>query len=479
VRSSASVLGSIGFGAFVSVLAAALAAGMSWYLYDYTAGLLAGQLRERLLTVARTQASQIDLDDVRALQEPDDWKTPAWERLVGQLKRAKDRNPDVVYLYLFRRSADDPDALEFVADAESLDPFANTDDDPANDVDANGDKKIEPDGADKLQWPGQPYPEPPEEAFLAFSGAAISREPYVDDWGSVLTAYEPLHDERGRPVAVLATDIRTVDFRAATLSFLQPFLLFMGFLIVLLLALAFSLLYLWRRQVAVLQEVDRRKDAIISLVNHQIVGPLNGIGWMLEEIGPRLPKEWTKEAKTLQTSVADVVELASSMLIFARAQLGRLDAHPEPGDAAVLLREVADLARVAAERKGVTLEAELPEPPLPARIDRKLLRTVLDNLLSNAVKYTPSGGKVTFKAETSRSRLYVRVEDTGIGIPLEQQARIFENGFRAGNVGEIPGSGFGLYIVKAAAEAQGGTVSFASTPGQGTTFRVEIPLPPQ
>jgi signal transduction histidine kinase len=109
------------------------------------------------------------------------------------------------------------------------------------------------------------------------------------------------------------------------------------------------------------------------------------------------------------------------------------------------------------------------------RGDRERLRQVLRNLLENAVKYSPAGEAVDVRARAEDGRVLVTVEDSGPGIPAEQHGLIFERFGRA-NVGlGKPGTGLGLFIARSIAEAHGGRLSVASTPGQGATFTLELP----
>lgn len=199
------------FGGAVVLLAIIVTATFSWLLYEHTVNLLTDNLRQRLLSIGITQASNISYQDLAVLREQDDWKKSEWQRVVRQLKAAKDSNENIVFMYIFRKKASDPEQMEFIADAESLNPYANTDNNPKNDVDANGDGVVEPDGADQLQWPGQEYPSPPAEAFAAYSQALTNEELYLDAYGEVLTGYAPIKDGNGKTVAVLGTDIKAVN----------------------------------------------------------------------------------------------------------------------------------------------------------------------------------------------------------------------------------------------------------------------------
>jgi signal transduction histidine kinase len=114
-----------------------------------------------------------------------------------------------------------------------------------------------------------------------------------------------------------------------------------------------------------------------------------------------------------------------------------------------------------------------------ACLDEKLLRQILTNLLSNALKYSPDGGKIYFELAFAQDTVTFRIQDEGIGIPLKDQAQLFEVFYRSSNVGTISGTGLGLAIVKRCVDVHQGQISVESNVGVGTTFIVTLPLKPQ
>jgi len=114
---------------------------------------------------------------------------------------------------------------------------------------------------------------------------------------------------------------------------------------------------------------------------------------------------------------------------------------------------------------------------LIVRGDRIRIAQLLANLVSNAVKFTPPGGRVDVGARLREGRVVLEFADTGIGIPEEEQQKMFQRFFRSTTAAAyaIQGTGLGLVIAKAITEAHGGSISFTSRPGLGTTFRVELP----
>jgi signal transduction histidine kinase len=124
----------------------------------------------------------------------------------------------------------------------------------------------------------------------------------------------------------------------------------------------------------------------------------------------------------------------------------------------------------------VELTTRIADVPLVAGEVVRLAQ-LLDNLISNAIKFTPSGGRVSVCLDLHEGLVQVEVSDTGIGIPESERERLFERFFRSQTALErqIQGTGLGLYISKAIAEAHGGRIGVRSTEGEGTTFLVELP----
>ena len=109
-------------------------------------------------------------------------------------------------------------------------------------------------------------------------------------------------------------------------------------------------------------------------------------------------------------------------------------------------------------------------------LDKRLMLMITENLMSNAIKYTPEKGTVKLDVKLENHSLKIVISDTGCGIPKQDQDKIFGKLYRASNVRNVDGNGFGLYVVKGAVEAQDGNISFRSEQGEGTTFYVELPF---
>jgi signal transduction histidine kinase len=146
-------------------------------------------------------------------------------------------------------------------------------------------------------------------------------------------------------------------------------------------------------------------------------------------------------------------------------------------DLAGVARESVAAARPAAEAKGITLDFET-DGPAPLHADGARLGQVVDNLVSNAIKFTPDGGRVSVHVALTDGDTVLEVRDSGIGIDPAEQRFLFDRFFRTAEANEraIPGTGLGLTVSKALVEAHGGSISVTSAAGQGTTFRVALPL---
>jgi signal transduction histidine kinase len=230
-----------------------------------------------------------------------------------------------------------------------------------------------------------------------------------------------------------------------------------------------------------LRELDRLKDEFLSLVSHELRTPLTSIrGYLelaLEEDSGELSPDQRRFLQAVQRNSSRLLRLVGDLLFVAQADAGRLSLEQGKVDIAGLVAECVEAAQPAAREKAIVLS--LSASPVPAFVgDRGRLAQVLDNLVSNALKFTPEGGSVSVQTSSEGDHIAVEVTDTGIGIALEDQPRLFERFYRTTAAAQqaIPGTGLGLAIVKAIVEAHGGRITVSSTEGYGTTFRVELPL---
>jgi signal transduction histidine kinase len=231
------------------------------------------------------------------------------------------------------------------------------------------------------------------------------------------------------------------------------------------------------------QEAEKVKEEFFALVSHELRTPLSSIvGYvelMLEETEeePLTEAERQRFLEIVDRNARRLQRLVGDLLFVARLEAGRLDLQEADVDLSQTARDSIDAAKRQADRTGVRLRDEIAEG-LEIHGDADRLGQVMDNLLSNALKFTPGGGEVGLRLFALNGTAELEVWDTGIGIPAEEQARLFERFFRASSATDaaVPGVGLGLSITRAIVESHGGRLTFTSTEGKGTTFRVELPL---
>lgn len=201
--------------------------------YQYTRTLEFRRMQEAVKSIAATGASQFNPQDLDTLRAEKDWEKPEWQRVVSQLETIRMNNKDLTFVYLFRKTQADPKKMEFIADSHSRNPYANTDEDTSNDVDADNDGVIDPDGHDKLQWPGQPYPDPIEEIFEAYEKPIATRTFYEDEFGRVISGFAPIKDLSGRVAGILGVDMKSELLHERIEDIFKPFVFFLGFFLLL------------------------------------------------------------------------------------------------------------------------------------------------------------------------------------------------------------------------------------------------------
>ncbi|MDR7435651.1 MAG: PAS domain-containing sensor histidine kinase [Armatimonadota bacterium] len=221
----------------------------------------------------------------------------------------------------------------------------------------------------------------------------------------------------------------------------------------------------------------------LGVASHELRTPLTALRWglelLLEETHGPLSPEQRELIGLAYEGTLSMVGLVEDVLDASRIEEGRLELLFQEVSLPELLEDLKREFRILGERRGLKLEWEIPREPCPkVWADPERLRQVVRNLLSNAIKYTPRGGTVTVSLRREDKELVLTVVDEGIGIPREEQDRIFTKFFRATNAVRwgAEGTGFGLYIAKAIVEAFGGSIGFHSEEGVGTTFWVRLPL---
>ena len=230
------------------------------------------------------------------------------------------------------------------------------------------------------------------------------------------------------------------------------------------------------------QEILSRKADFIAKAYHDFRTPLATIliaSDLLKCFGERFTDEQKlKQINNIQASVQKMTQLVEDVLLICQGQAGRIELHRIPLQLECLCQEIIEEVKSALSNKHTFTLNCLQALPLIA-LDEKLLRQMLINLLSNAIKYSPNGGNIQINLGCESERAILQIKDEGIGIPVSDQKDLFEFFHRASNVGNIPGTGLGMAIVKNAVDLHGGTINLESQLGIGTTFTVYLPIPPR
>lgn len=227
------------------------------------------------------------------------------------------------------------------------------------------------------------------------------------------------------------------------------------------------------------QAANAAKSRFLATMSHELRTPLTAVIGFAEALQTR--PDAPARADYLQ-SIRDagqhLLSLINDILDVARAEQGSLAVQEESVEVAELLQGVARVMRVTADSNEVALSVRLPGTLPAVRADALRLRQVLLNLVSNAVKFTPAGGDVRLEAVMEAGgALLIRVTDSGIGMEAADIPRAFQpfNQLDGGLTRRFAGSGLGLHLSRALAEAQGAELSLTSAPGQGTTATIRIP----
>lgn len=312
--------------------------------------------------------------------------------------------------------------------------------------------------------------------------------------GTVLNNGAPIRDSRGRIVGAVVASLDVTALRRAEAE--------------------------RARALEVAREAIRLRDEVLTTVGHDLKNPLTTLLATAQLLRRDVrPVAESPEAARLDRGLARIVGACERMAAMiqeivnaARLEIGRSPtAQAEPTDLVALARQVVADQQHGTERHRLRVASDVPE--LVGRWDEARLRRVLDNLVGNAIKYSPDGGEVTVtiarvgaavatpspgparadqgpaEADAPESRppairrpegdwAVITVSDQGIGIPAADLPHLFERFRRAGNVGEIPGSGVGLSSIRRTVEEHGGTIAVESREGRGTTVTVRLPLVP-
>jgi PAS domain S-box-containing protein len=227
-------------------------------------------------------------------------------------------------------------------------------------------------------------------------------------------------------------------------------------------------------------EVDRLKEAFVSNVSHELRTPLTAVIGYLELLREGVLGELTdaqgEVMEIMQRNGDRLLDLIGDILLVGSLDSGRplTEKRVCLGD---LAEQVVEELSAVASRRGVTMEVKT-DIPAPVAGDPSELRTVIANLVGNALKFTDDGGSVAVRVERGDDQVVLEVTDTGEGIPDDELDKVFDRFYRGmqARTSEVQGTGLGLAIVDSVVKRHAGFVDVTSIVGEGTTFRVTLPL---
>ncbi|MDR0842844.1 MAG: PAS domain-containing protein, partial [Acidobacteriota bacterium] len=230
-----------------------------------------------------------------------------------------------------------------------------------------------------------------------------------------------------------------------------------------------------------IRRLERARRDFAANVSHELRTPLTAIQGFAETLLDGALDDAGNARRFVQIIHEHALRLGrltDDLLKLAQIEAGGPDLEPRPLAVDKILHSCAEAVRIGAGQKGLALIVGVP-PELPLLCaDARAIEEIVQNLLQNAIRYTPPGGRIRMEAAVRDGEMVLSVSDTGIGIAVEDQRRIFERFYRAdaARSRESGGTGLGLAIVKHLAEFHGGRVTVESEVGRGSTFRAFLPL---
>jgi len=226
------------------------------------------------------------------------------------------------------------------------------------------------------------------------------------------------------------------------------------------------------------KDLSELKNRFFSMASHDFRTPLTTIltsSDLLKLFSHKFSEDKKQQhLMRIQTAVKNMTLLLDDVLFIGKVESGRMEFNPVPLNLEEFCQEVLSDISLTDDKNHV-LNFECHGDCSLVDMDQKLLRKMLANLLSNAVKYSPEASTVRLNVLCENQQAIINVQDQGIGIPESEQLRLFEVFHRCSNVGNISGTGLGMAIIKQAVELHGGSISFESVAGVGTTFTVCVP----
>jgi two-component system phosphate regulon sensor histidine kinase PhoR len=240
-----------------------------------------------------------------------------------------------------------------------------------------------------------------------------------------------------------------------------------------------ELLLVVLRDVTELRRLENVRREFVANVSHELRTPLASIRVVVETLESGAVDDPAVSAEFLRRIIGETDRLAllvDDLLDLARLESGRVRMRVEGVAASDLIEGGVDRLRPQVERARLVVRVEAPDDLPIVRVDRARVEQVLLNLIHNAIKFTPPGGEIRVAARTVADELEISVKDNGIGVAPDELPRLFERFYKADKARRSEGTGLGLAIAKHIVLAHGGSIVAESTPGEGSTFTLMLPL---
>jgi len=230
--------------------------------------------------------------------------------------------------------------------------------------------------------------------------------------------------------------------------------------------------------------VERMKTEFVSIAAHQLRTPLSAVKWILRmildgDLG-KVPKSQAEFLEKTYQSNERMIKLVNDLLNITRIEEGRFLHSIKPEDIIQIIEKAIIPLREIAERKKLLFECKVPKEKVPEiSVDAEKIGLAVQNLVDNAICYTKQGSiKVVVEFQKDKNSILFSVADTGIGVPKDQQKRLFNRFFRSSTAvkTETEGTGLGLFIAKNIVEAHGGKIWFETEEDKGSTFFFTLPI---
>jgi signal transduction histidine kinase len=231
-----------------------------------------------------------------------------------------------------------------------------------------------------------------------------------------------------------------------------------------------------------LQVANKHKSDFLANMSHELRTPLNAIiGFsevMIEKMFGELNEKQIEYQQDIHASGKHLLSLINDILDLSKIEAGRMELELSTFHLPTAVSNAVTLIRERAQRHGIALGIEVDDRLGDFQADERKVKQILLNLLSNAVKFTPDGGRVDVTAKLDTDKVEIAVKDTGVGISAEDQRLLFEEFKQLGSDSsrKAEGTGLGLALTKRLVELHGGQIVVHSAVGQGSTFKVSLPL---